>query len=283
MPNPDVSLVIVGYRTRDLLRACLESVYRETRGVTFEVVVVENASGDGSVEMIQREFPDVRLIALDENSGFARGTNLGAEAATGDAIILLNPDTEVVGNAVGQLAEFARAHPKAGVYGGRTVRPNGTLDPVSCGGQMSLWSVTCWAVGLSKAFPNVEMFDPEGLGRWQRDTVRQVAMITGCFMLINRDVWTTLGGFDEQFFMYGEDAGSHDPRGATGLCTAVHPRPDGHPSPRCVLDDEHQPQGDGAGMPCSAHEAALGRCTGRSRPVDAETGGRASICCSTAT
>ena len=95
---PDVSVVIVSYRVPELLRACLASVRREAAGSSYEVIVVENASGDGSAAMVRDEFPDVRLIALEQNIGFAAGSNLGARAATGEHILLLNPDTELVGD-----------------------------------------------------------------------------------------------------------------------------------------------------------------------------------------
>ena len=204
--SPDISVVIVSYRVPALLRACLASVQRETRGCTYEIIVVENASGDESAEMVRSEFPDVRLLALDENIGFAAGSNLGAQAAEGEYVLLLNPDTELVGDTLTALLAYAREHPDAGLIGGRTLNPAGELDPGSCWGAQSLWSLVCFASGASSLLKSSPLFNPESLGGWSRDTPREVDIVTGCLCLSPRAVWDELGGFDETFFMYGEDA-----------------------------------------------------------------------------
>ncbi len=203
---PDISVVIVSYRVPELLRACLASVQRETTGCSYEIVVVENASGDGSAELVRSEFPDVRLIALEENVGFAAGSNIGARESAGEYVLLLNPDTELVGDTLTALLRYARAHPKAGLIGGRTVNARGELDPGSCWGAQSIWSLVCFASGLSSLFRGSRLFNPESLGGWPRDSARQVDIVTGCLCLAPRSVWEQLGGFDEAFFMYGEDA-----------------------------------------------------------------------------
>ena len=203
---PDVSVVIVSYKVPALLRACLASLECEVGGPSYEVIVVENASGDGTAEMVREEFPRVRLIALDENVGFGAGSNLGAAAAAGDYILLLNPDTELVGDTLDALLRYARAHPEAGLVGGRTLTPGGELDAGSCWGAQSLWSLVCFATGLSTAFRGSQVFNPESLPGWERDSAREVDVVTGCLCLVHRSVWEQLGGFDETFFMYGEDA-----------------------------------------------------------------------------
>jgi N-acetylglucosaminyl-diphospho-decaprenol L-rhamnosyltransferase len=203
---PDISVVIVSYKVPELLRACLASIQREAAGCTHEVIVVENGSGDGSAALVRDEFPAVRLIALEENVGFAAGCNLGARAAEGEYVLMLNPDTELVGDTLAALLRYARAHPGAGLVGGRTLSPEGKLDPGSCWGAQSLWSLVCFASGLSTVLRGSRLFDPESLGGWQRDSERQVDIVTGCLCLIPRAVWEQLNGFDESFFMYGEDA-----------------------------------------------------------------------------
>jgi GT2 family glycosyltransferase len=202
----DVSILIVTYRCREAARECLASVYSGTAGLVREVVVVDNASHDGTVEMVRTEFPQARLIAIDENVGFAAGVNLAAEAAAGEYLLLLNPDTIVHHGAVHNLVAFARQRPEHGLYGGRTLRPDGTLDPGSCYAQPTLWSLFCFATMLTVAFKGSRIFDPELLGRWQRDSVREVGIITGSLLLAPRRVWQQLGGFDSRFFMYAEDA-----------------------------------------------------------------------------
>jgi GT2 family glycosyltransferase len=203
--NPDVSILVVTYRCRDAARGCLASL-RETVAVPHEVVVLDNDSQDGTVEMVREEFPDARLIASEENLGFAVGCNRAAEEARGKYVLLLNPDTVVHEGAVGALLDFARAHPEHGLVGGRTLDPDGSVNPGSCWGAPSLWSLFCFATLLSSAFKRTRLFDPESLGAWQRDTVREVDIVTGCLLLAPRTLWQELGGFDARFFMYGEDA-----------------------------------------------------------------------------
>ena len=102
-------------------------------------------------------------------------------------MLLLNPDVVVLPGAVDALLAFARQHPEHGVYGGRTLRPDGTTDPSSCWGAMSLWSLTCFAHRPEHPVPPLALFDPESLGRWERDTVREVPIVTGCLLLVARE------------------------------------------------------------------------------------------------
>jgi GT2 family glycosyltransferase len=171
-----------------------------------EVVVVDNASVDGSADLVAECFPSVRLVRSASNVGFARGCNLGAVHAHGRHLLFLNPDTQARSGLVDALLDLARRHPDAGVYGGRTLTATGTLDPKSCWALPSLWSTACFAFGLSTLFPKSRVFDPESMGRWERDNEREVGMVTGCLLMITRELWHELSGFDERYFMYGEDA-----------------------------------------------------------------------------
>jgi|SRR5687767_14797381 len=219
----EVSILLVTYRCREAARACLASIAETTSGVDYEVVLVDNASGDGTVEMVSAEFPSVRLVASDENLGFAAGVNRAAAEASGDHLLLLNPDTVVHESAVQNLLTFARGHPEHGVYGGRTLDPDGRVNPGSCWGAPSLWSLLCFATALSTAFKGNALFDPESLGGWQRDTVREVDIVTGCLLLVPRALWEELGGFDTRFFMYGEDADLTMRARALGFRPAITP------------------------------------------------------------
>lgn len=185
--------------------------------------MVDNASDDGTVEMIRAEFPGTRLIALERNLGFAGGVNLAAESAGGEHLLLLNPDTVVHEGAVASLVAFARERPGAGLYGGRTLKPDGRVDPGSCWGQPSLWSLFCFATLLSTVFKSSRVFDPESLGGWERDSVREVGIVTGCLLLAPRAVWRRLGGLDLRFFMYGEDADLALRAWAAGYRPAITP------------------------------------------------------------
>jgi N-acetylglucosaminyl-diphospho-decaprenol L-rhamnosyltransferase len=204
--SAEVSILLVAYRCREAARSCLASIAETTRDRDYEVVVVDNASGDGTVEMVRSTFPAARLLASPENLGFAAGVNRAAAEASGEYLLLLNPDTLVHDGAVENLVAFARAHPEYGVYGGRTLDPDGRVNPGSCWGAPSLWSLFCFATSLSTAFKGNRLFDPESLGGWQRDSVREVDIVTGCLLLVSRALWDELGGFDTRFFMYGEDA-----------------------------------------------------------------------------
>lgn len=199
-----VSIVIVNFNTAEATAACVATLQDEP--IDAEVVVVDNGSVDGSVELLRERFPDAVVVEAGANLGFAGGVNLGVSVATGDRILLLNPDTLVRRGSLAALLAFAERHPEYRVYGGRTLRPDGRLDPSSCWGEPTWWSLVCFATGLSTVFRGSRVFDPESLGRWQRDTVREVPVITGCLLLISRADWELLGGMDERFFLYGEDA-----------------------------------------------------------------------------
>lgn len=205
MTDPALTIIVVSYNTRDMTLDCLRSVRDRTR-TPHEVIVVDNASSDGSAEAIAAEFPGMRLMAETENHGFAKANNLAAEHARGEYLLLLNPDTLILGEAVDRLLAFARANPAARIWGGRTLNADHTLNPTCCWRRMTLWNVFCRTSGLSGLFPRSETFNAEAYGGWPRDTVREVDIVTGCFLMICRDFWTALGGFDLTYFMYGEEA-----------------------------------------------------------------------------
>lgn len=201
-----VSVLVVSFNTRDLTMECLRSVYRQTAVGTFELIVLDNASSDGSADAIAAEFPAVRLVRSQENLGFAQGNNVAAGHATGEYLLLLNPDTVVLDGAIDRLLAFALGNPASGIWGGRTVYADGSLNPASCWGRQTLWSTFCLASGLCSVFRESRWFNPEGYGGWDRGTVRAVDIVSGCFFMIRRDFWHQLGGFRRQYFMYGEEA-----------------------------------------------------------------------------
>ncbi|MET0781295.1 MAG: glycosyltransferase family 2 protein [Microbacterium sp.] len=204
-PAPGASVILVSYNTRDETIIAVRSAITAT-SVPLEIVVVDNGSTDGSVAAVRSEFPEITVVDAGANLGFAAGVNLGVANSTAALIVLLNPDTEVLPGSIDALIAFAAEHPENGLYGGRTLRPDGTTDPSSCWGEMTLWSLTSFALGLTTVFKRSRLFDPESLGTWDRDSVREVPIITGCLLLTTRDEWTRLGGMDERFFLYGEDA-----------------------------------------------------------------------------
>lgn len=202
----DVSVLIVSYNTKEWLRPCLESVRKAAQTVSHEVIVVDNASVDGSAEFVSEAFPQVRLLGNRENVGFARAVNQGARHAVGTYLLLLNPDGELGVGAVDALVAFSRANPQHIICGGRTVTKEGRLDPKSCWKAPDLWGLFCSATLLSTLFPGSPTFNPESMGGFARDRIQTVDIVSGCLLLISRADWNLLGGFDERYFVYGEDA-----------------------------------------------------------------------------
>ena len=202
--DPELSIIIVSYNTREMTLECIASVKAETH-TRCEVIVVDNASSDGSAEAIAHSHPDVTLIAEETNHGFGPAHAIALERARAPWILLLNPDTVVLDRALDKLLAFAKAQPQAKIWGGRTLFADHSLNPASCFAKMSLWSVFCRVTGLNGIFRRSELFNSEYYGTWPRDHVREVDIVSGCLFLINREFWDELGGFDPAFTMYGEE------------------------------------------------------------------------------
>ena len=166
----NLTIIVISFNTCDMTCDCLRSIYRETRNTNFEVIVVDNASSDGSADAIASEFPQASLIRSEDNLGFAKANNLAAEHGRGSRLLLLNPDTIVLDHAVDRLNEFADTHSSARIWGGRTVFADGTLNPTSSWRFMTIWSLLTQTIGLTKLFPDSKLFNREGYGGWKRDT-----------------------------------------------------------------------------------------------------------------
>jgi N-acetylglucosaminyl-diphospho-decaprenol L-rhamnosyltransferase len=202
----EVTVIIVSYNTRDLTLKALETLYANAGNVRMQVIVWDNASADSSAEAIAAAYPEAELIRSPDNLGFAVANNRAAEFARAEWLLLLNPDTETYPRAVEAMLEFAKSNPEAGIVGGRTYFPDGSLNPQSCWNRITPWSLFCSATGLTRLFGNSTLFNPEGIGGWQRDTVRHVDIVVGCFLMIPTRLWRELGGFRDKYFMYGEEA-----------------------------------------------------------------------------
>lgn len=201
----DLSVIVISYNTKKLTTACLESVIKETFNINFEIIVIDNASTDGSAEAISSQFPEVKLIVSQTNLGFAKANNEASKIAIGDYLLLLNPDTVIQDRAIEKLILFANNNKEAKIWGGRTIFPDGTLNRTSCYNSPTLLSLLWQAIGLSYLLKGREFFCPETFGNWNFDTIRTVDIITGCFLLTHREFWTEMQGFDPLFFMYGEE------------------------------------------------------------------------------
>lgn len=205
----NISLIIISYNTCGLTLECLHSVFSNIRfpKSEFEVIVFDNASTDGSADAIEELFGNrLTLIKSDTNIGFAAGNNAATEKVTSDYILLLNPDTLVLNNAIDNIYSFAELNPSAKLWGGRTLFADHSLNPGSCWSRQTLWSLVCQVMGFSSLFRRSSIFNPEGIGGWDREGERYVDIISGCFLLIKREFWIKLSGFSPDYFMYGEDA-----------------------------------------------------------------------------
>jgi GT2 family glycosyltransferase len=207
----DLSIVILNYNTRDHLRTCLESVRHEGStclsggAVEAEVLVVDNASSDGSAEMVEQEFPWVTLIRSPRNGGFAYGNNQALQRVIGDAILVLNPDTLLPRGGVAQLLERLTTHPEAGVIGPKLLKPDGSIH-LACRRSFPTPSVAFYRLsGLSRLFPSSPRFGRYNLTFVDPDLPIEVDSVCGACLLVRRTVVQRVGALDERFFMYGED------------------------------------------------------------------------------
>jgi GT2 family glycosyltransferase len=204
MNSVDVSIIMVNWNTRELLYNCINSVYRNTSNSNFGIIVIDNASSDDSDDMLKLEFGDVKVIANTENRGFAAANNQGMLASKGRYILLLNSDTIVLDNAIDKAVAFADAHKQAAVVGPRVLNPDNTLQ-LTCFMFPSILNMLLSASYLYKLFPKSRFFGRERMTWWSRDDVREVDVVTGCFMLVRREAIEAVGMMDERFFMYGEE------------------------------------------------------------------------------
>ena len=200
----DVSVLIVNWNTREILRNCLKSIYEQTRDLTFEVIVIDNASEDGSPQMVKEQFKEAILVENSTNRGFAAANNQGMTMAKGRYVLLLNSDTVVLDNAIAKTMVFADARPEGAVIGCRILNPDKTLQE-GCFMFPSLLNLLLSATYMYKLFPRSKFFGRENMTWWNRDDEREVDVVTGCFMLVRREAIEQVGVMDEQYFMYGEE------------------------------------------------------------------------------
>jgi len=203
--DSDVSIIIVNYNTRQLTLDCLASVYKSITSYQYELIVVDNASHDGTVEAIRDTYPEVRLIANRDNTGFAVANNQGMEIAKGRYILLLNSDTVVKKDTLDIMIEFMDSHPEMGASGCKVILPDGSLDKACKRGFPTPSASFYYAFGISRMFPERPKFNQYQLGHLSPDDEYPVDCLVGAFMLVRRETIDQVGGLDETFFMYGED------------------------------------------------------------------------------
>jgi GT2 family glycosyltransferase len=200
----DLSIIIVNFNTCKLLRDNLNSVFANTKDLSYEVIVVDNASTDNSAEMVKAEFAKVSLIENKTNVGFAAANNQGIAKARGKYLLLLNSDTIILDDVIARSVEFADEHPDAAVVGCRVLNPDRTVQS-SCFMFPSALNMFLSCTYLYRIFPKNRFFARERMGFLDPNLSVQVDVVSGCFMLIRRQTIEQVGFMDEDFFMYCEE------------------------------------------------------------------------------
>ena len=212
------SVIVVNWNTRDYLAECLASIVADggvvlagkdaaavqPGQVSAEVIVVDNASDDGSVAMIAAQFPQVRLLANDRNLGFAAANNQAIAQARGRVLFLLNPDAYIRPGALQALVRFLERRPQAAAVGPNVLNPDGSWQ-AAVFRFPTLWDLFCEAVFLSVLLPRSRLFARKEIGGFKRNRVREVDWIQGCALAVRREVWDAVGPFDEGYWMYVEE------------------------------------------------------------------------------
>ena len=205
MPDMDLSVIIVNYQVKFFLEQALLSVHRACQRLRVEVIVVDNASTDGSTELLRDSFPWVRAICNSQNVGFARANNQAITQAKGKYVLLLNPDTVVAEDTFDRCFAFMETHPEAGGLGVKMVDGSGVFLPESRRGFPDPFVAFCKTFGLSALFPKSRVFNRYYLGYLDAGQTHPADVLSGAYMWLRREALDRSGTLDESFFMYGED------------------------------------------------------------------------------
>lgn len=200
----DVSIIIVNWNAQALLARCLRHVVDTVKRSSYEVIVIDNNSSDGSPDMVRRDFPAAILIANPDNRGFAAANNQGMAISQGRYVLLLNSDAFVEENTIDAMVAFMDQHPEAGMAACKLLYEDRSLQP-SCSSFPTLETEFYTAVGLEKLFPNSPIFGKYLMRYWDYSDIRAVDVIMGAFMLVRRSAIDQVGMMDEGYFMYSEE------------------------------------------------------------------------------
>ena len=206
MREPDLSIIIVNYNTKGLLADCLASVFAAAAPKNgLEVIVVDNASSDGSQAMVAGQFKQVKLVRNKANLGFARANNEGYKVARGKYLLFLNSDTVVKRYSLVKPLKFLKNHPKVGAVTIKLILGDGTLDIDNQRGFPTPWASFCHFFGLSSLFPHSTIFNPYHLGLKKLNRIHAIPVAAGSFLLLPAKLFDQIGRWDESYFFYGED------------------------------------------------------------------------------
>lgn len=209
----DLSIIILNYNTRELLDACLSSIFNNTKGLTYEAIVVDNDSNDGSVELVKKKYPQALLIQNQKNLGYSAGNNIGVKKAQGNYILLLNSDTQIIGDSLNIMVKSISDHKQVGILGPRIVHPDQSPQK-SVGNFYSLAMIT------------LAMFGGEKLG-WGRRSPEKFCFadwVSGACLMVRKEVFEEIGYLDEKLFMYMEEVEFCYRAKQKGILTAYEPK-----------------------------------------------------------
>jgi len=201
----DISVCIVTYQAKTLLRNCLQSLYKNTQS-SIEVIIIDNGSSDGTSAMLKDEFQGVQIIVNSQNEGFTRPMNRALRVSQGRNLLQLNPDTIILPGALDRLAQFLDTHPEVGICGPKVLNQDHTLQAPCRRGESRPWAVISYFSGLSTLFPDSEFFGQYLMNYKDEDETHAVAGVSGSCMLVRKGVIEQIGYLDERFFAFQEDA-----------------------------------------------------------------------------
>lgn len=201
----DVSFAIVNHNRRAILEECLKAIFENAGSIRFEILVVDNASSDGSVEMVREQFPSVEVIVNEQNRGRAAATNQAIRESKGRYVFVLDNDAVVLPDTLQEMVRFMDEHPRVGVLGCRLLKPDGGLEP-SCRALPTLRTLLFRALHLDRLLPGNRVTGAAVMSYWGHDSVCEVEVVAGACMLVRREVVEQVGLMDEQFVFYAEEA-----------------------------------------------------------------------------
>lgn len=202
--RPELSIIIVNWKSKDFLRRCLETIRETSSGMRLEIIVVDNASFDGSDALVRDEFPQVRFFQSEKNLGFSGANNLGFELSTGRNLLFLNPDTEVLGTAIGRLVSALEEAPQRGVVGPKLLNSDLTLQTTCVQAFPSILNQVLDAEWLRERYPRWGIYGTRAIVEEQPGPV-PVDMVSGACLMIRRDLFAEVQEFSTDYFMYSED------------------------------------------------------------------------------
>jgi GT2 family glycosyltransferase len=200
-----LSVIILNYNVRYFLEQCVLSVQKALENMEGEIIVVDNASADDSCAMMQQRFPEVQLIQNTENLGFPKGNNIGVAAAKGEYLCILNPDTVVAEDTFVKVLEFAKKQKNLGIVGVKLIDGSGNFLPESKRGVPTPWVAFTKIMGWYRWFPTMPVFTKYYAEHLKPNQTGKVDILVGAFMLLTRELYLEVGGFDENCFMYSDD------------------------------------------------------------------------------